>query len=806
MKAARTTANPDLRWWDALGAILLLCALLTAATRLVVTQWTEDLYTIQTLTFLGGVLGLALGQSRLSGRLSFFLALGYGMLLTLWNLGAPMSWQIPWKERLMIMGQRLQITFDQLLKSQPVNDNIFFLLLMTLLFWTLAVTAGYSITRRAASWRAVIPTGVALMVIHTYDPLITRRSWFLAAYLLFSLLLVARMHYSQQRVHWRKNRTYVPPDIGFDWIRFTLGAALLLIVFAWTAPALADAVPAARSAWQKVKHPWDEFTERTSNMFTSLQATVGIVHEQYGNTLALGRGTELTDTLVMSIEAPPRQMPGQRYYWRAFAYDYYEAGKWQSTLEEAETVFPTERTLTFPDTTGRVISTFNVIPQNAIVTLYTPSQPVWVDVPYRPQLAVEPDGTVDLVALNSTAIIMPGQPYEVRASLVSATVADLREAGTDYPEWILERYTQLPPEITPATHELAAKISEGLESPYDIVTSVTEFLRAYEYRETIPAPPANRELIDWWLFEYQAGFCQYYATAHVVLLRSLGIPARLAVGYAQGEYEGRGVDTVPVEGLPDPEDFTDQGGIYRIRARNAHAWPEVYFPGIGWVEFEPTASENPIARQSGVNNPNLPRSVWERDLEALEQERLRMLLDDPLDEFETRPIASLEEQNTGISYFLVTAPLILALAVVYLWRRRQPALNLTPLPIRLERSLRRFGINPPSFLKRWSYYASQSPFTTAYLEINRALRRLGSPPSVDDTPAERARDLAKLIPQASDSVYNLLEQYQLSIYSRRPTDVFAARRSAAEIRKLSFQAFFRALIGKKDEIFSRVQR
>jgi transglutaminase-like putative cysteine protease len=810
MKPANSKTESLSRSWDTLAALLLLCTILTAATRLVITQWTEDLHTIQLITLLGGILGLALGHSRLSRKVSLLLSLGYGFFLILFYLAAPMSHLIPWKERVILVGHRLQSTFTLLAQSDPVNDNIFFLLMMSLLFWAFSVFAGFSITRSSAPWRAAIPAGLALIVIHAYDPLVPRRAWFLAAYLLFALLLVARMHYGSQRHQWQQNHTYVPPDIGFDWIRYTLAAAMVLIVFAWTAPALADTLPAARAAWHRARQPWDDFSSRASNAFNSLQASVGIVHEQYGSSMALGRGQPLSDQLVMLVEAPPRQIPGQRYYWRAYAYDHYENGSWSSTMEEYEKVVsPDDRVLAFANTTGRVLSTFKFIPQSAIVTLYTPSQPVWVDVPVRPQLVIDPDGTADVVAMNSTGIVMPGRAYEVRASMPAVTIADLRQAGDEYPEWILERYTQLPPEITERTHELARRISEGLETPYDITSSVTDYLRGYNYQEAMPPLPTERELVDWFLFDYQAGFCQYYASAQVILLRSLGIPARLAVGYAQGEYEGRGADTPPQVTQPDPEDFTDRGGVYSVRSRNAHAWPEVYFPGVGWVEFEPTTSESAITRPSGDSQANENEASREQEANEREWERLQHLMDDAFeDDFDPFAYrAGLEEQGPGSNrtYWWTAASLLMVSAAVYFWRRRGPTFNLQPLPIRLERGLRKLGINPPEFLRRWSYRASLSPFTSAYMEINRSLRRLGSPPDVDDTPSERGESLIQLLPAAHESVHTLVEQYQLSIYSRRPTDIFAARRAEVEIRKLSYQTFLRGLFGRKDPVERKAQ-
>jgi transglutaminase-like putative cysteine protease len=795
-------SKPDVRWWDGLAALLLMCGLITVSTRMVVTQWTEDLHTIQSLVLLGGLFGLALGQSRFSARAAFYFALGYGLPLIIWHLGSPLASYITWKERLVILSHRLTGTVEQLVNSTPVNDNILFLLLMSVLFWGLGVHAGYSLTRWAGSWRAAIPPGLALMVIHVYDSLVTRRIWFLAAYLLFGLLLVARTHFIRQRLQWRENRTYIPPDIGFDWIRYTMAASVFLIMFAWTVPALAETLPPARYIWQRVKQPWDDFTDQAGKAFNSLQASVGLVHEQYGGSMPLSRGTELSDALVMRIEAPAR-LPGMRYYWRAYTYDNFDNATWSSTFSDNELVFPEQRTLKFPDVEVRELQTFVISPEYSILTLYTPTQPLWVSVPAEALLKKDLEGNVDLAAFTALNPVFPGQRYEVQAAVSSMTVAELREAGTDYPDWVIERYLQLPDTITQRTIDVAGKIAADLDNPYDIAAAVTDFLRQYEYREIIDAPPVDQDVIDWWLFDYQAGFCQYYASAEVVILRLLGIPSRMAVGFAQGDYVGRDSDRGPIESEMTPDDFTDQGGIFLVKNREAHAWPEVYFPGYGWVEFEPTASQNPIFRPVGSNNIEEDADERERDRLARQNERLEQLMD-----FEVEP-SRLEEYNpqnesaTGFSAWWAAGPVLAALVVVLAWRRRQPT-DLTPLPVHLERGMKRLGFTPPDFLQRWAYQASQSPLTRSYLEINRALRRLGSPPAVDHTPAERAAVLAQVLPATKPHVESLLVEYQLAVYSRKQANVGIARQSAKEIRKLSFKAILQALISGREEAYKKV--
>jgi hypothetical protein len=183
-----------------------------------------------------------------------------------------------------------------------------------------------------------------------------------------------------------------------------------------------------------------------------------------------------------------------------------------------------------------------------------------------------------MVFARAARPVVRGERYRARASVAAPGAPALRSAAVDYPEWIRETYLQLPPEITPRTRQLAEEITRGLTNPYDKAEAITAWLRSnIRYSRTTPSPPADVEPVDWFLFEYRAGFCNYYASAEVVMLRSLGIPARMAAGYARGVFD------------PDR-------GSFQVRGGEAHAWPEVYFPGYGWVEFEPTVSQPPLAR------------------------------------------------------------------------------------------------------------------------------------------------------------------------------------------------------------------
>ena len=160
--------------------------------------------------------------------------------------------------------------------------------------------------------------------------------------------------------------------------------------------------------------------------------------------------------------------------------------------------------------------------------------------------------------------------YRVTGSTSAATVAQLQQAGKDYPVWVTDRYLQLPDTVTQRTRDLATNLVIGYPNPYDQATAIESFLRtnfAYE----LNSPDFDGDAVDHFLFEHQAGRCEQFAAAMVVMLRSVGIPSRLVSGYRVGS------------------EIDD--GDYVYRANQAHQWVEIYVPTYGWIEFEPTTNQ-----------------------------------------------------------------------------------------------------------------------------------------------------------------------------------------------------------------------
>jgi len=779
----KTTAPQ--RWWDLPSVLTLFVAILMATMRLTATKWTEELSIIHLIAILGLATGLGLGMSIFTRKSSLFFAMSYGVFTLGWQLGTTLGSGIQWGERLVSILERIEISTSNLFQQKAVTDPILFITLMGLLFWILSVHAGYTLTRHGNPWQTILPTGLALFVIHVNDPYWPNRAWFLAGYIFLSLLLLSRLTFLKKQYVWKENHTHLPPYVGLDFLRVTLIAGAVIIILAWTAPALAASISPIRDAWSQVARPYYEAKDRISNAFASLRSSVGLVRDYYGETLPLGRGNTLTDNVVLTIAAPDRPSAGIRFYWRARVYDIFQDRQWRVTNVETEKMNANNFELAQPVyDTGRWEASFTVVPGVAMATIYAAPQPTWISRPVQVEFTTNQDGTIDLWALQASPSLQPGDSYEFSSSLSNVTIQDMRNAGTDYPEWVTARYLQLPDNITSRTLDLAQRIAEGLDNPYDITNAVTEYLREnIEYSETIPSPPANQEVIDWILFDLKQGFCNYYATAEILLLRSLGIPARLAVGYSQGNHD-------------------TETNTYTVRQRDAHAWPEVYYPKIGWVEFEPTLNQRPLLRPLGEDiNSNRPAGNPNRpDIFPDESPGDRFPLEENLNQ-DFGSQGGFFSPNNISWYIIAFAGLIFIGFAGYLWYRSQfdPAFlkqvqKITSISTKLEKSFIKIGINPPEFLRNWAYNSSLPLQARAYREINRSLQRLGTEARPNNTPSERASALSVLLPSASVYIQNLLVEYQSLTYRATPGDESTALNAARVIRRTTNLEIIRRLV------------
>jgi transglutaminase-like putative cysteine protease len=175
----------------------------------------------------------------------------------------------------------------------------------------------------------------------------------------------------------------------------------------------------------------------------------------------------------------------------------------------------------------------------------------------------------ETVFLSTPRIYKPEEGYSITTGVSQPSQAQLTGAGVQYPVWITGRYLQIPAELPQSVKRLSQNITRRAQTPYDKVIAVRNYLAQLTYDENGSFPPGDSDAVENFLSIQKKGNCTNFATSAVVLLRSAGVPARFCTGYI-------------------PHTFDQKSTTYIVQARDYHAWPEVYFPGYGWVEFEVT--------------------------------------------------------------------------------------------------------------------------------------------------------------------------------------------------------------------------
>ncbi len=171
--------------------------------------------------------------------------------------------------------------------------------------------------------------------------------------------------------------------------------------------------------------------------------------------------------------------------------------------------------------------------------------------------------------------IAKGHPYEVFAREVRYSAEHIRRLSTARAGEEFAPYLQVPRALPERVGDLARRVTAEYEHPFDKAVALERYLAAMRYDLDTPAAPPGRDFVDFFLFDLQQGYCVYYATAMTVMLRELGIPARYVEGFAVS---------------PSADYTEDDSGerVYSVLNSQAHAWVEAYFPGYGWLTFDPT--------------------------------------------------------------------------------------------------------------------------------------------------------------------------------------------------------------------------
>jgi transglutaminase-like putative cysteine protease len=568
------------RVWTPLFLITLLAMLSAAAGSVVAAGWMPGLDVIWWAVILGLLAGAALAGSSFPSWTAHLIGLVYGFF-TLGVIGTThpdiAQQSADWHLRARLLFEKCLAWFQAAMNNESSREPVIFILVLSVLFWTLGYSAGWYFFRYRRVWHATLPTGVALFSNAYYYTGASSMAPFLLAYLFCLVMMLALSHLAEREAHWLQVRARASRSLTLWFAASSIVIAALAGLFGWQVSEFTTSAVGRRFLSQ-LDQPYRELVARWNRLFAGAAGSAGQNVNRYADTFTLSGPRDLTAEPVMDILAAPA-----RHYWRAASYDYYDGLSWRSTIETLTNLQPLDKNIPLANYAERALVQADFTLYQGSDSVFTPSQPWAANLSAQAVFERVSPSAVALVQLKLAVPLLAGNRYAAIGSISRASAAQLRAAPEDYPDWVRARYLQLPPQVPDRVRNLAQNIAAQAATAYDKATAIERWLRRnIRYDEQIPAPPPGIEASDYVLFELRRAYCDYYATAMVAMLRSLGVPSRVAVGYAQGDVMLR------------PEG--DGRVWYQVQADDSHTWVEVFFPGFGWVEFEPTANQPPIER------------------------------------------------------------------------------------------------------------------------------------------------------------------------------------------------------------------
>jgi transglutaminase-like putative cysteine protease len=482
------------------------------------------------------------------------------------SLPVTASWQAL-AESFTTLLARLGNWFNTLQHDGLINDPLVVTFLGGLAFWLAALWALWWVRRRGNVLAGLLPAIAFLAYFIFQNHFMKAIPWLVLA-CGGILLLQAAGNFKQSLRRWalqHLDRIDIEPTLIFSVTILTIGMML--------AGGLLPTIPV-----EKLRKALDDalHTDERQTTVTGQRPITGIPNPAVPHTIGPGPDPSTAVIMFVSVEGynpPPAgytaivQQSAVRYYWRSQTYDLYTGYGWTTNSISVEKVGANQPLLPGVDLSA---SNADYLLVTQHITRFRSDEGVTFAAGELLQL----DQPATILQNDSGGFIAArteSNDYTAVSRVRVASVEQLRNAGIDYPPSIL-RYLQLPDELPARVRDLSISLTVDQSTPYDKAAVLEAYLYQFPYSLDVPRPPYNHDAVDFFLFDLKKGYCDYFASAMVVMARAAGLPARLVIGYTSGVYD-------------------NLEGHFVVRASNAHAWAQVYFPNIGWVDFDPTSNQ-----------------------------------------------------------------------------------------------------------------------------------------------------------------------------------------------------------------------
>jgi transglutaminase-like putative cysteine protease len=703
-------------WRDWVNVVLLYIVLEIAVLSVEQAHWIEPQPMLSLVLFLSLLVVYILYRIKMPGVIKHFLALIIGLGVTLWQtlaLMTPPAGESGLSRWLYIIQSWWQGPGALL----PGENRLPFAVFITFLVWVAGYLSIWFLLRRGNSWVAV--SLGALVVLVNLSNLPDTYYFYFFLYFFAAILLIAVTRMTGRTLKKEGRAGYSGKSLAY------LGVSLLVITA--LAASVSWITPQARATGLQnliaSKLPWQrDVLESKFNILNAIpskqaSSTAGNL-EDLPFEEAWHQGDEI-EFIVLS-ERPS--------YWRVNAYDTYTSQGWENSRTDKTSL---EAGASWADKEGpanREVMNYTVTAEMFTDVVLTSGGFISSDLPVR----VNAGAAGDDIAVNALRVLSPGEQYTVTSYISSAAAGDLSAAGNNYPDSVKAAYLQLPDDFSDEIRQLSQNITRNAGTPYGKVAAIVDYLSQFPYELEVEPPPKGVDSVAYFLFESKSGYCLHFASAAVVMLRSVGIPSRLAAGYLPG----------------DPGNVPGQ---YLLRDKYYHAWPQVYFPGYGWVDIEATpggsGSQVSVAA-AGESGPAvgqlLPDSSWQSEMPP-----------------EIPNYNSPDTGNSLVSEDSWARPLVFAV----LLGRVLLFVLIAGLAIGLVAGLiiliKRFSFG-------WLWHVDRENLSLqAYTNLCKLAGMAGLAPAPQQTPLEFYGRLAKVFPQQAEAMDFIVQAYVTSRFGGR---------------------------------------
>lgn len=593
-------ATPEEGWGTLLALIVIMLVAAVAVDQAAWVGFVAGTETTQTsflpiAVVLASLTGFALARSRLSTLRSHVLGATIGAAYLLISVSAAISSAPSLELRLRALNESVA-TFigDVVVLGLRSGETSIFLLLVGALLWGAAQLGAFALFRRHRPGPAISLGATALLVnmsitIHDQLP-------HLVIFMAAALLLVVRTSLYGQLEQWRIRRI---ADSGYASQLFLRSGATFVAV-----ALVSSLVLAANASSAPLRPLWDGALEKMIEMGIEMNHFIGGVSGP-----ARGPNLLFTPTQTIREQWETSNEPvftaitadGSKHNWRGSAYDHFDGRHWQYVVGANIAVPAFADVSAVTNDRGLSVGRHEVLSEVTSValagsTIVAPADPVRLD--HAATVQTTDDGGLLVIKLGQS--LEAGSSYVVtsrvfdKVGAAALTEADLASAGVSY-GLQMARYIDIQPG---AIGTLTTRVSDNIVSnlltterdPFHIAKAMQAYLHdggGFEYDTDVRGMCTGANLMDCFLRE-RRGYCEYFASAMVMMLRTQLIPARYVTGFLPGRLQ--------------------EDGSRLVEKSASHAWVEVFFPGYGWVPFDPTPGLSDVGQEITVLPSGPPRA------------------------------------------------------------------------------------------------------------------------------------------------------------------------------------------------------